>query len=331
MPRYSHFSKGVKRRYCFTLNNPVADDRLKLISYAEGAALRKKLHIRYIVFQLEEGAEGTTHFQGYIELMKPKSIQNLRKNIIKAWFTAAAGSAKQNRDYCQKDASRKEGPWEGGTPARFGGKHKFKDAVAMLTDGADMKELRQECPVEECRNYTKLSALHHRLQRPRKVAPIIKILVGETGTGKSAIAAAKFPKAYYIPQPTGGRWWWYDYKHQDVVIWDEFRMQIKLNVVLRLFDRHPYVIEAKGLNMQFTSKTIVITTNIDPKDWYPKAPEHGRKPLERRIREYAQIYDFKKGRKYNAADKRRLGFKWSKRNMKNFRMSKKREEYDFSR
>lgn len=122
----------------------------------------------------------------------------------------------------------------------------------------------------------------------------VLILVGPTGTGKSYEALRMYPEAYRAPWPTGGRWWWPEYEGQKAVICDEFRHQVKIDAWMRLFDRYAMWTEYKGDNLPMVSEIVVITTNLEVSDWYPKTPHDsvGKKALERRIQEFAEIWDF---------------------------------------
>ena len=92
----------------------------------------------------------------------------------------------------------------------------------------------------------------------------------------------------------GGRWWWSKYEGEETVILDEFRHQIKYDAMLKIMDRYPMWTEYKGGTREFTSKKIVITTNIEPMDWYPGKDAEGFSMLRRRILEFAEIWEFRR-------------------------------------
>lgn len=91
------------RNWCFTVNNPDIDDILP--DHAD---------IRYVVWQRERGAEGTEHWQGYVEFDKPMRLAAVKLWLPTAHFEPRRGTRDQARDYCMKADSRINGPWERG-------------------------------------------------------------------------------------------------------------------------------------------------------------------------------------------------------------------------
>lgn len=107
--------KGTKRerqviRWCFTMNNPMlsGDDLAEKLKNAG--------NVKGFVFQLEEGANGTEHFQGYLEFNKAQKMSAVKKLIGEnPHMEAAKGDKESNLKYCTKEEGRKEGPWVWGT------------------------------------------------------------------------------------------------------------------------------------------------------------------------------------------------------------------------
>lgn len=92
------------RHWCFTLNNPTFPaDQLPVLADE-----------RYVIWQLEVGANGTPHLQGYVEFSRPKRLGALRAALPRAHWGARRASREAARDYCQKEDTREEGPWERG-------------------------------------------------------------------------------------------------------------------------------------------------------------------------------------------------------------------------
>lgn len=102
-------SSNKARHVCFTWNNPSVIPSLLLATLAEAE------RIRYVVFQLEEGENGTPHYQGYVEYTSPQRWSYLKALTDQSiHLEKRRGTRVQARDYCRKEESRKDGPFEYG-------------------------------------------------------------------------------------------------------------------------------------------------------------------------------------------------------------------------
>ncbi len=281
------------KNWCFTLNSPDAEKvtrlRLKLAGRGVG-------HMTYLILQTERGESGTVHIQGYVEFDRRMRLPALRQWLDGAHFEVRRGTAAQASAYCEKEDSRVaglHGSWGVMKPPRGRPKGQFSEAVmAMADDGMDISEVEDKFPVAYVQFRDRLEDFAIRQKGTRRWAMQVDVFVGVSGVGKSFTADQENPGAYYVPWPTGGRWWWPGYRGEECVIMDEFRHQIKMDVMLKMLDRYDWMLESKGRNFKFVSRKIVITTNIDPKDWYAGVDRDVKEPLRRRIREFCHIYDF---------------------------------------
>lgn len=107
---------------------------------------------------------------------------------------------------------------------------------------------------------------HYRLlkSKPRDHPVTTIIIQGPTGTGKSKYCMENFPNAYWKQRSQ----WWDGYADQETVIIDEFYGWLPFDLLLRICDRYPLMVETKGGQVNFVAKTIVITTNSIPDRWY---------------------------------------------------------------
>lgn len=298
----------LNRRFtsiCFTLNNPTVGERQLFNLMTEDGATRKRLGVMYLCYQMEVGETGTRHLQGYLEFTgRPRGRAIKTKINQRMHFERRRGTQEQAIAYCRKAESRAPGcmPMEGGTPRIIGRsgrpKNKTKNLAKDLNDGMNLVDVEGNYPALYLMQKEKIIARFLELQGKRDWAMKVLIYVGKTGTGKSYSAKSEYPGAYHVPWPVGGRWWWPDYKGEETIILDEFRHQVKYDVMLKLLDRHPFIIEWKGGNSQMVSRNIVITSNIDPKDWYPGMSREKKEPLRRRIQEFATIWDFNDNNEY---------------------------------
>ncbi len=281
---------GQYRNWCITLNNPQA---METVFWAD---LLQNGHnaVQYVVMQSE--MEGTLHYQAYVEFKRAKRIGGVKAIFgQRVHLERRRGTQEQAIAYCKKTDTRVNGlSGEWGTPKRVSGAKRDLATIAngLRSGELDMMDIEEDFGGIYLLHKDKIEDYAIKLLGSRRWAMEVEIYVGESGAGKSYTADLENPGAYYVPWPTGGRWWWPGYKGQSCVVMDEFRHQIKMDVMLKMLDRYTWVLEAKGRSFEFVSKKIVITTNIDPKDWYPKVSEAVKEPLARRIREFCKIYDF---------------------------------------
>lgn len=102
---------------------------------------------------------------------------------------------------------------------------------------------------------------------PRSWKSLVTIIQGPTGTGKSKWAMENDPNAYWKQRSQ----WWCGYTKQETVVLDEFYGWLPFDLLLRLCDRYPMLVETKGGQVQFQAKHIIITTNSLPNNWYKSA------------------------------------------------------------
>ena len=104
---------------------------------------------------------------------------------------------------------------------------------------------------------------------------------GVTGTGKSRAAWAEAGLQAYPKDPRTK--WWDGYLDQEHVVIDEFRGAIDPSHLLRWLDRYPVLVEIKGSTVPLKAKTIWITSNLSPDEWYPDLDEETKKAVKRRM------------------------------------------------
>ena len=92
------------RAWCFTLNNPSDEDTASLPTQASS----KWPHVHQCVYQLESGANGTPHYQGYVRFTLQKTLNVVRGYLPRAHWAQARGNAQQNYEYCTK----RKADWE---------------------------------------------------------------------------------------------------------------------------------------------------------------------------------------------------------------------------
>jgi hypothetical protein len=106
---------------------------------------------------------------------------------------------------------------------------------------------------------------------------------GSTGSGKTRAASDACPAAYW-KNPVNK--WWDGYQgHADVII-DDYRCDFStFTTLLRLFDRYPMQVEAKGSSLEFVAKRIFVTCPKSPSDMWQNRSDEDMAQLTRRITE----------------------------------------------
>ena len=293
------------RRFRFTLNNP-REDELRTIGQYLTTTAYMAAGIHFMVLQTEQGhEEGTTHLQGYCELTRQmrSSAVHLIPGFARIALLAAQASAQANINYCTKTDTRIEGlRGQCGTPRRRGQVATRTDMVSKIkAGGMTSKKIIADFPLQFLQNSGNIEKMMRILQKERDFPVQVDIYFGPTGTGKSWMARETNKGAYKVKWPeNGGTWWWDFYEGgneegtgNDVVIMDEFRHNISYGRLLSLIDRGGFKIKYHGGMTEMNSHKIVITTNIEPENWYPKKNQEGFSMLKRRFRDFCTIYDFK--------------------------------------
>ena len=223
----------MSRSYLITWNNPPQDNKFDLEDHPD--------IVRYCIYQYEEVS--TYHLQGYIELTKPVRISYLTKHYGNIHAEPRYGTREQAREYCSKEESRVDGPYEYGTWIKGQGHRTDLDhATHLIKELKTMKEIFDAVPstvVKYSRGlqYARNLVLDDNTQRDVHVT----IITGPPGTGKSRYVWNKHPNLYCVdpPMTSGQSVWFNGYDGQDVVLLDDFNGWISYTFMLRLLDRYP--------------------------------------------------------------------------------------------
>lgn len=221
----------------------------------------------YMVYQLEEGLNGTRHIQGYIEFNQALRFSTVKRLISpRIHLERRRGTRDQARAYCMKAETRIEGPFEFGTwvsggQGRRTDLHELREEIIKGTSEANLWDSYFGTMV---RNYRAIDRYRNIKSVPRNTPAMVHVLYGPTGTGKSKWCYDTFPGAYWKSQDQ----WWDEYDKQETVIFDEYYGWIKFSLLLRICDRYPLRLERKGGFINFDSKNLLFTSNVKPEEWY---------------------------------------------------------------
>jgi len=268
------------RNWCFTLNNP------------EEREFDFPSNMKLLIANREIGSNGTPHFQGYVEFNTSVALSHLRNWNGRGHYEIRKGTQFDAIRYCLKDYLNDDDT----AAEAFDVTLEILEAFGLVTSGLDksqtltaflaslskskttkltaLKNLIDEGHGEKaiadydfdtwCRSHRALQAYRLLTVTPRNWEMDIEVIFGPTGTGKSKYCNDAFPDCYWKQR---GKWW-DNYAHQEVVCLDEFYGWLQWDVLLRLCDRYPLLVETKGGQVQFASKKIVFTSNTEPSRWY---------------------------------------------------------------
>lgn len=254
--------------WCFTENNP---RRTNLFPHGLPDG------VRYIVYQLERGEQGTPHLQGYIHLQRQQRmswLKGLKQRTVegeeytvfeRAHFIAAKGSAAQNKAYCTKTEGRVEGPWElGEQPKGQGQRTDLEAAAKILIETGDINAIDRTVLMMHPSGCMKLASL---AKCPRRENMKIITIIGRTGIGKSYSVHDMCPDVYVIQVGNSGLWW-DGYTGQKAILFEEYKGQVQLQKMLQILDPYPLRLEIKGGSVPARFDLVFITSNSTPDKWY---------------------------------------------------------------
>ncbi|APA62654.1 putative replication protein [uncultured virus] len=266
------------KHWCWTLNNPTDLERDQL--EAIGNELPEP--IVYLVYGDEVGESGTPHLQGSGRKELPWV-----KNAIsdRAHLEAAKGTTKQASDYCKKDGNFKE---FGTLPKGRGQRTDIAGCVNQIKAGKSLREITELHPEIILRYGSGVLRLRQHYRPTRETPPQIWVFWGPTGTGKTRrVWEFTDPNELWVHP---GERWFDGYDGHPAVLFDDFDGSwFKLSYLLKLLDRYVMPVPVKGAQAWWCPKTIYITSNIKPEEWYQGSNQNHRDALMRRLTEFGTI------------------------------------------
>lgn len=237
-----------------------------------------------MVYQAERGEKtNRLHYQGYVEFKKPTRV-NRAKELLgdnTVHLEGRKGTRDEARNYCMKEDTRVDGPFEFGTwhAVGAGRRSDLEKVVNDVKEGVDMKVIAERYPEQFVKYHRGLEKLRRVIMKPRSHKEEVTniILWGDAGVGKTKWVWENKDKFYYgYCEPR----WFDQYNGEEACLFDDFDGQMDVGTFKKICDRYPCVVHTKGGTVEFNSKFNIFTSNVNPKEWY--RPVHWN-ALQRRM------------------------------------------------
>lgn len=232
----------------------------------------------WIKGQLEIGTDnGFRHWQIVVSFTKKKSLAGVVSLFPGGHWELCRSSAADA--YVWKEDTRVEGTQfeHGAKPIRRNESTDW-ETVWELAKTGDVEKIPASIRVQ---SYRTLRAIGADFAKPLGMERTCNVYWGVTGSGKSRDAWAAAGLDAYPKDPRSK--FWCGYRSHECVVIDEFRGGIDISHLLRWLDRYPVIVEIKGGSVVFVAKSIWITSNKDPRDWYPELDLETLNALLRRL------------------------------------------------
>lgn len=228
--------------------------------------------------QLERGEEtGFLHWQITVAFRKKKSLRAVRE-LFGPYHARLTRSAAAD-EYVWKEDTRVEGTqFEFGTkPIQRNNKIEW-DRVWEAAQAGNIMDIPASIRVQSYRTIRQIGSDY---AKPVGMERSCNVFWGSTGTGKSRKAWDDAGMDAYPKDPRTK--FWCGYEGQRNVIIDEFCGGIDISHMLRWLDRYPVIVEIKGGSRCLNAARYWITSNVNPRNWYPEASEEQKNALLRRL------------------------------------------------
>lgn len=260
------------RRLAFTIFD---DD---LTKYAEERPSQWD-NITYMIWQYEKCPKTEKiHVQGYCEFEKKS-----RFNLIKSNFPPgthiemAKGSQKSNIEYCSKSESKIGDTQEFGLRKSQGKDPEIDHFLQDIRELKSNEELIDEHPslmmrYHNFRNQVLSASLETKFKHTRRNVECL-CFWGDPRSGKTTKAFECFPelRRYKLPLPKDDKSepWFMDYEGEEYLLIDDFKGEINVTMMKGILEGWPQQLPVKNSRTYAGWHKVVVTSNVDPKYWYP--------------------------------------------------------------
>jgi len=268
-------ARAQKRHWCGTQNNP--EKKIDPTKFRNPPT--------YFIYQLEQGDNGTRHYQWYAYWAEPVRFSYLKgeAELAGSHIEFCRGTPEQNIAYCSKIESRIEGPWEFGTrpPTGPGNRSDLERVHDAIVQGQTLRQIISENATAAYKYINNIRQIRAIMATPRGTEksdiPVVLVFYGPSGCGKSTFASrlaqtlSETGAFYNLPHPKGSGTYWDGYEPGLPVVINEMNGNFFAPTFFNaLCDNGPFQVPIHGGFSNFNSKYIIITTNFAPRRWWKK-------------------------------------------------------------
>lgn len=289
------------RKWQITINNPIE----KELDHEHIVMLLNDFKsLSYYCMADEKGETHHTHV--YAVFNNPVRFSSIKSRFGEAHIEMARGTSEENRDYI-----RKTGKWEndekhgtiipdtfeecGDIPEEHQGERSdLANLLELIRAGYSNYELVNMLP-EYMFNIDRIEKVRQLLKAEeyKEVFRSLYIVYiwGRTGTGKtrSVMELYGYSQVYRVTDythPFDG------YACQDVILFDEYRSQIRMSDMLVYLEGHPMTLPSRYANKQACFTTVFIISNIPLEDQYPLIQVEQKSTWEAFLRRINEVIHF---------------------------------------
>ena len=252
-------------------------------------------HLRYCVFQYEQGENGTKHLQGAIFFNIGKRFRTVKDLLPFAHLEKAKGSNSQVRDYCIKTETKISDPIEIGQFAEERERTDIRDFVQLVHSGVSKTELSKLYPTLYLKERNKIDQVgadvyEDYAYRLRNVK--VTLIYGPSGVGKTTYVRRKIglKNTFFVNNYDNSAFTYYNY--QDNLVLDEFCSGFKLQTLNQLIDVTPFQLRGLGCVKYAVYHNVYIISNFKITELYKNIRETDYrlwKSFNRRIHRIVRI------------------------------------------
>lgn len=233
-------------------------------------------HMQYLIFQKErgEGENSYEHYQGYVKFKAKKVLRWITAHIwtgSRTHWEVKRGTVEQAIDYCSKEETRLAGPFEfGEKPFEKGARTDLAELEKDIKTGTfSKKQIIEKHTQQYFKYHGGIDKVICALKVIPEEKPICLLFHGDSRVGKTTLAKSFGASTYMMPLGASTPWFDGKYDTQETILVEEFKGQWDLTWMKLFLDSRDCPLLTKGGFTSNASKYIIITSNTDPRYWYP--------------------------------------------------------------